>query len=92
MSRNRINDLRQLRQRIKNKQIKLVHELREGIVELLPYIDDAEELQMIYAHTLAAFYDEGKPAEDYIKELKGNGLRIYRGTVAGDNRAPAEPD
>ncbi|MCD8355061.1 MAG: hypothetical protein LUE11_00610 [Clostridia bacterium] len=82
----------QLRQRIHNKQIKLIHDLRVAIVELVPYIDDIETLQVLYAHTLAAFYDEGKPAEDYIKELKGNGLRIYRGTVAGDNRAPAEPD
>ena len=71
-------ELNRLRQRIQRKRIQLVHELREGIVELLPYIDDVEALQTIYAHTLAAFYDEGKPADDYLQELNGNRLQICR--------------
>ena len=52
--------LEQLRRHIQHRQIKLVHDLQEGITELLPYIDDVESLQTIYAQTLAAFYDEGK--------------------------------
>lgn len=70
--------LEQLRRHIQYRQIKLVHDLQEGITELLPYIDDVEALQTIYAHTLAAFYDEGKPADDYLQELKGNRLQICR--------------
>ena len=72
-------ELERLRRRIQHRQIKLVHGLHEGITELLPYIDDVEALQTIYAHTLAAFYDEGKDAEYYLKEVRLNDLTVVKG-------------
>lgn len=72
-------ELERLRRRIQHRQIKLVHGLYEGITELLPYIDDVEALQTIYAHTLVAFYDEGKDVEYYLKELRLNDLTVVKG-------------
>ena len=72
-------ELERLRRRIQHRQIKIVQGLYEGITELLPYIDDVEALQTIYAHTLAAFYDEGKDVEYYLKELRLNDLTVVKG-------------
>lgn len=72
-------EFERLRRRIQHRQIKLVHDLHEGITELLPYIDDVEALQTIYVHTLVAFYDEGKEAEYYLKELRLNDLTVVKG-------------
>ncbi len=72
-------ELERLRRRIQHRQINLVHDLQAGIAELLPHIDDVEALQTIYAHTLAAFYDEGKDVEYYLKELRLNDLTVVKG-------------
>lgn len=72
-------EIERLRRRIQHRQLKLIHDLREGITELLPYIDDVEALQTIYAHTLAAFYNEGKDVEYYLKELRLSNLTVVKG-------------